>query len=469
MTLAPATAPIPSPAPSSCTVGRGGPARFAVEAAGERDVEKLWRLVEAHLTLHGASGVGTSVHTLRAYRRGVVELLTLWAGESLLRPARDAGALYVQRLRAGDREPVHAEAEPGKRGAHPKKGPLAPATVELRLAAARALYDALRWAGATEADPFRDVRTGRDVDREEDVAGLKVYTEYELIELLGRAEEPEDRVLVLLGAHAGLRVSEMLALRWDEVDVGGRELLVKGRQGEQDRPRAAHAAARTKLEALAPPAPRRGRRRTRSCSRSARSTASTGACGGSAARRGPLQGRARAAPRRRHQALPPDGRPGQVQDHLRHATLDMARRYARSDRRKLRGSLDTSATVGRRCSVVLVAGATRANARSAGAGSRVRPASTSMRRTSSSPTTPSMTPRAPPGRSRAPAGSDPEPPRRCSPATTSWRWARGRRYATAACACPTTSPSSASTTSPRRGGSGSPASVSAHGSSVRPP
>ena len=135
--------------------------RFAVEAAGERDLEKLWRLVEAHLTLHGASGVGTSVHTRRAYKRGVEELLTLWAGESLLRPARDAGALYVQRLRAGDREPVHAEAETGKRGRKPKRGPLAPATVELRLAAARALYAALRWAGATDADPFRDVRTNR--------------------------------------------------------------------------------------------------------------------------------------------------------------------------------------------------------------------------------------------------------------------------------------------------------------------
>jgi integrase/recombinase XerC len=31
---------------------------------------------------------------------------------------------------------------------------------------------------------------------------------------------------------------------------------------------------------------------------------------------------------------------GQVQDHLRHATLDMARRYAKSDRRRLKASLE---------------------------------------------------------------------------------------------------------------------------------
>ena len=314
--------------------------RFAVEAAGERDLEKLWRLVEAHLTLHGASGVGTSVHTRRAYRRGVEELLTLWAGESLLRPARDAGALYVQRLRAGDREPVHAEAESGKRGRKPKKGPLAPATVELRLAAARALYAALRWAGATDADPFRDVRTGRDVDREEDVAGLKVYTEFELIELLGRADEPEDRVLVLLGAHAGLRVSEMLALRWERVDAGSRELLVKGGKGNktalvQLTPRlTAELEAWRRLRlAEAPSDPfvltlrsQYGvyRRLRALCQRA--------------------EVRFKGVHALRHAAgtklYRQTGDLGQVQDHLRHATLDMARRYARSDRRKLRGSLD---------------------------------------------------------------------------------------------------------------------------------
>jgi integrase/recombinase XerC len=315
--------------------------RYAVEAAGQRDLERLWRLTEAHLTLHGASGVGTSKHTLRAYKRGLVELLTLWSGESLLRPARDAGALYVQRLRAGDREPVLAAEEDGKRGRRPKKGPLAPATVELRLAAARALYDALRWAGATEADPFRDVRTGRDTNREEDVAGLKVYTEFELIELLGRADEPQDRVLLLLGAHAGLRVSEMLALRWDEVDSGARELLVRAGKGNktalvQLTPRLAAELEQWRrlrlAEADGVPHVLRLRsqygvyRRLRAlCLRA--------------------EVRFKGVHALRHAAgtklYRQTGDLGQVQDHLRHATLDMARRYARSDRRKLRGSLDS--------------------------------------------------------------------------------------------------------------------------------
>jgi integrase/recombinase XerC len=314
--------------------------RYAVEAAGVRDVDRLWRLIEAHLTLHGASGVGTSKHTLRAYRRGLVELVTLWAGESLLRPARDAGALYVQRLRAGDREPILDAPEGGRRGRRPKKGPLAPATVELRLAAARALYDALRWAGATEADPFRDVRTGRDTSREEDVAGLKVYTEVELIELLGRADEAEDRVMVLLGAHAGLRVSEMLALRWDEVDEGGRELLVRAGKGNktalvQLTPRLAdelrHWRRLRLTEGQGDVHVLRLRSQYGVYRRLRRLCVVAGV-------------RFKGVHALRHAAgtklYRQTGDLGQVQDHLRHATLDMARRYARSDRRKLRGSLD---------------------------------------------------------------------------------------------------------------------------------
>jgi integrase/recombinase XerC len=314
--------------------------RYALEAAGNRDAERLWRLTEAHLTLHGASGVATSKHTLRAYRRGLEELVHMWAGESLLRPSRDAGALYVQRLRAGDREVIIESAPEGRRGRKPKRGPLSPATVELRLAAGRALYDALRWAGATEADPFRDVRTGRDSNREEDVASLKVYTEVELIELLGRAEDPETRVFLLLGAHAGLRVSEMLALRWEDVDLAGQELLVRSGKGNKTAlvnvtPRlAAELEAWRRLSLAAASSDPRVltlrsqygiyRRLKRLCLQS--------------------EVRFKGIHALRHAAgtklYRQTGDLGQVQDHLRHATLDMARRYARSDRRKLRGSLD---------------------------------------------------------------------------------------------------------------------------------
>jgi integrase/recombinase XerC len=236
---------------------------------------------------------------------------------------------------------VLAAEEDGKRGRRPKKGPLAPATVELRLAAARAIYDALRWAGATEADPFRDVRTGRDTNREEDVAGLKVYTEFELIELLGRADEPQDRVLLLLGAHAGLRVSEMLALRWDEVDTGARELLVRAGKGNktalvQLTPRLAAELEQWRRLRLAEADGDPQVLRLRSQYGVYRRLKAL--CLRADVRFKGVHALRHAAGTKLYRQT---GDLGQVQDHLRHATLDMARRYARSDRRKLRGSLDS--------------------------------------------------------------------------------------------------------------------------------
>lgn len=315
--------------------------RHAVKAASERDVEALWELVEAHLTLHGGSGVATSAHTMRAYRRGVADLVALWRDENLLRPSRDAGSHYVQRLRSGDREPL-LEDEPAtsRRGRRVKRGPLAPATVQLKVAAARALYDALTWAGATEADPFRDVRMGRRTSRPEDVHNARSYTDYELIELMAAARDQQERVILLLGAHAGLRVSEMLRLRWDDVDLAARELLVRGGKGGKTAlvtltPKLAPALltyrrARGVAEGVeAPVLELRSQygvfnRLKRLCQRAEVTFKGVHALRHSAGTRLYRQ----------------TGDLGQVQDHLRHATLDMARRYAKSDRRRLRHSLD---------------------------------------------------------------------------------------------------------------------------------
>ena len=186
--------------------------RRATAAAASHDVDTLCGLADGWLTLHGKAGARVSAHTRTAYRRGVCVLLTAWAQENLLRPRRDAGALWLRQME-----------EEG----------LKPATITVRLAAARTLYAALRWAGATEGDPLRDAHAGTDrVPRWEK---RKPYSDTDLCRLLDAATASDDRVLVLLGAHAGLRVSEMLTLTWNDVDLGRRELLV--RHGKGDKPR----------------------------------------------------------------------------------------------------------------------------------------------------------------------------------------------------------------------------------------
>ena len=197
--------------------------RRAVEACQARDVTALWALADAHLTLHGKAGARVSPHTRDNYKRGIAALLTAWHEENLLRPGRNAGVLWLREM---------------------EDEGLMPATVKVRLAAARTLYAALRWAGATEADPLRDAKAAKDM-----VPAWEKRHPYEEDEIrkLIMFSTGDDRAVVLLGAHAGLRVSEMLALRWTDVDLSRQQLVV--RSGKGGKPRTV-ALSRSLLETL---------------------------------------------------------------------------------------------------------------------------------------------------------------------------------------------------------------------------
>lgn len=185
--------------------------RCAVEACRDHDTEALWDLTDAHLTLYGRAGATVSPYTRRNYRQGVVALVATWRQENLLRPRRDAGALWLRTM---------------------EDAGLKPSTVTVRLAGARALYAALRWAGATELDPLRDAHPAKDT-----VPAWEKrhpYAEDEIRRLI-MFSSGDDQALVLLGAHAGLRVSEMLALRWDDIDLTRRQLVVRNGKGGKPR------------------------------------------------------------------------------------------------------------------------------------------------------------------------------------------------------------------------------------------
>jgi integrase/recombinase XerC len=212
--------------------------RLAAEAARDRDAQALWALLEAHLTLHGSAGSRVSRHTLEAYRRGLNDLLKAWQGENLLRPRRNAGVLYVREL----------------------EGRLKPASVGVKLAAAKALYAALRWSGATDTAPFADVRAA--VDKTPAWEKRDAYTRTE-VHWLERTSEGYTLYIVLLGAHAGLRVSEMTALRWEDIDLSNGTLkVVAGKGGKTARVNLSstlvEALERVPLEQLACPLAHRG-------------------------------------------------------------------------------------------------------------------------------------------------------------------------------------------------------------------
>jgi len=206
--------------------------RRAMAVALAHDTDALWSLADAFLTLRGRAGVATSARTRERYREAIAHLIADWGTVSLLQPDAstdtDAGAAWVATLQTGA----------GGRNAYK------PSTVQVHLAAGRLLYRALRWARATTADPFGETRAPRDSTAawekraaygEEEVSALLAVIDRREAEggPAARTMARLDRVLVLLGAHGALRASEMLALRWSDINLTTKELVVAHGKGDK--------------------------------------------------------------------------------------------------------------------------------------------------------------------------------------------------------------------------------------------
>lgn len=188
--------------------------RRAVLAVRDQEADTLWSLTEAYLTLHGSSGTAISARTLKAYRWAVNRYLTY------------AGAQAVNLLRASSSDGVRFVRTVEAEG-------LSASSTRVQLAGVRLFYAALRWADATQAAPFNDVKPVREKTAAWDKRSP--YTHDEVQALLERADE-RMQALLLLCAHGGLRISEALAVRRADINLDGRELTVRhGKGGKQRR------------------------------------------------------------------------------------------------------------------------------------------------------------------------------------------------------------------------------------------
>jgi integrase/recombinase XerC len=184
--------------------------RQAAAAAGARDVEQLVDLTLAYQALKRRA----SDRTRETYAWSLRRLINAWAHVPILRATADDADMYRAELE--QRYTV--------------------STVRVHLAAASALYRALRWAGATDAAPWADVRPQKSETRQAHQRRDR-FTDAEVGELLKHAAALPDRVLVMLGARAGLRLSELLNLRWVDVhtDASPPHVWVVGGKGGRDR------------------------------------------------------------------------------------------------------------------------------------------------------------------------------------------------------------------------------------------
>lgn len=180
--------------------------RQAMAAAADHDSPTLCDLMHGYLLLKGRTRSYVSPHTVKGYRAATARLLTAWAQENLLHPSQDAGDRYITALSAT----------------------YSPASIDIYLAGAKALYKALRWARATTADPFDAVTAPRNPVAKHE--RRRPYAQAEFDALLA-ASAGDDRLLLLLCGHGGLRIAEAQALRWSDLDLAGRQLRVMHGKG----------------------------------------------------------------------------------------------------------------------------------------------------------------------------------------------------------------------------------------------
>ncbi|MBZ9751735.1 tyrosine-type recombinase/integrase [Deinococcus sp. HMF7604] len=184
--------------------------RRAVAAVAGRDTATLLELLEAHhVRTHGH----VSPETLRKYRLGAKTWLSYATDNAVkvMHPASEDTDLWVRSLEAAGKSP---------------------SSVGVLLAGARALYAALRWAKATKDTPFTDTRPKKDKRRPWDKR--QPYPEAD-VQLLLAAASLEMRVLLRLGAIAGLRASEITNLTWSNVDLDSGALTVVNGKGGKTR------------------------------------------------------------------------------------------------------------------------------------------------------------------------------------------------------------------------------------------
>lgn len=123
-----------------------------------------------------------------------------------------------------------------------------PHTVKLRVAAVKSLFSFAYKVGYLRVNPAVILETPHVPDQKH----AKVLREEEIFALLATAKKPRDKALVRTLYGAGLRVSELCCLRWQDVvsTIGGKAVLVVYGKGGHQREAEISAATHRVLQDL---------------------------------------------------------------------------------------------------------------------------------------------------------------------------------------------------------------------------
>jgi len=164
---------------------------------------------------------GLADNTVEAYNRD----LRLWSE-------------YVRRKRVDPGSPKREQftrfLEVLREGSPPAQAPMSSSSVARMLVSVRALYKFLTTEGIIDVNPtvrLRSPKRPRSVPRAISVEDVGRLVEFPPETLLGR----RDRAMLELLYGAGLRISELVALDVDDVDLDDRSVLVRAGKGNKSR------------------------------------------------------------------------------------------------------------------------------------------------------------------------------------------------------------------------------------------
>ncbi len=206
---------------------QGNRKREAVRACAERDVATLLSLLNAYLTARSRKRARTSERTRSTYELGVRTWIEFcWPDldgspdTPLLRATLDDVDLFVATLQS---EPSAAT-----------RRPLAPSTISTYVSAVRTFYRALVWAGALAVNPADEAHAPSDPRPSHERRPAVDADAYRALcrRLTGATPlQQRDHVMVRLFGDAGLRVSEVVELTVDDVDLASATLFIRHGKG----------------------------------------------------------------------------------------------------------------------------------------------------------------------------------------------------------------------------------------------
>jgi integrase/recombinase XerD len=182
---------------------------------------------------------GLARNTVAAYRRD----LAVWRAYCEMKDidvedtSPDDITDYLDRLRKGKAPPKAAPGRAETKGKAPPKaapGGYSAASVARMLVSVRALYRFLASEGHIDADPTATVgspKKPRAIPKAVSIDDIETLLAAPTDDLLGR----RDRAALEVLYGAGLRISELVGLDVDDVDVDGGSLVVRHGKGEKSR------------------------------------------------------------------------------------------------------------------------------------------------------------------------------------------------------------------------------------------